>query len=182
MIRDWNAVSEAIGKEIDKINDKYFSSMINIDELIKQAMKSKNKTELEAYKNIKVEIQKNQTAKGAKPLTDESQLQIISKYAKSLEDAIKQFSEARRDDLVAEYTNEWEVVKKLLPEPVNESQIEYELGVWCGYNDHFVIKEDKSLANAIPKKEMGTVIKHLKSKFPTADGKMISEIVKKYLV
>ena len=58
--------------------------MINIDELIKQAMKSKNKTELEAYKNIKVEIQKNQTAKGAKPLTDESQLQIISKYAKSL--------------------------------------------------------------------------------------------------
>lgn len=55
--------------------------MINIDELIKQAMKSKNKIELEAYKNIKVEIQKNQTAKGAKPLTDESQLQIISKYA-----------------------------------------------------------------------------------------------------
>lgn len=34
----------------------------------------------------------------------------------------------------------------------------------------------------IPKKEMGTAIKHLKSKFPTADGKMISEIVKKYLV
>ena len=29
---------------------------------------------------------------------------------------------------------------------------------------------------------MGIVIKHLKSKFPTADGKMISEIVKKYIV
>ena len=29
---------------------------------------------------------------------------------------------------------------------------------------------------------MGTVIKYLKSKFPTADGKMISEIVKKYIV
>lgn len=34
----------------------------------------------------------------------------------------------------------------------------------------------------IPKKEMGNAIKYLKSKFPTADGKMISEIVKKYLV
>lgn len=156
--------------------------MINIDELIKQAMKSKNKTELEAYKNIKVEIQKNQTAKGAKPLTDESQLQIISKYAKSLEDAILQFSEAHRDDLVASYTSELEVVKKLLPEPVNESQIYSELCEWqikMAFENDWKVDLDKPI---IPKKEMGTVIKYLKSKFPTADGKIISEIVKKYII
>lgn len=152
--------------------------MINIDELIKQAMKSKNKTELEAYKNIKVEIQKNQTAKGAKPLTDESQLQIISKYAKSLEDAISQFSEARRDDLVSEYTSELEVVRKLLPEPVNASQIYSELTQWAKLN----CEQGLSTKIIIYKKEMGTVIKYLKSKFPTADGKMISDIVKKYIV
>ena len=34
----------------------------------------------------------------------------------------------------------------------------------------------------IPKKEMGSAIKHLKSKFPQADGKMISNIVKEYIV
>lgn len=158
--------------------------MINIDELIKQAMKSKNKTELEAYKNIKVEIQKNQTAKGAKPLTDESQLQIIGKYAKSLEDAILQFSEAHRDDLVASYTSELEVVKKLLPEPVNESQIHSALHFYIIANSaSWMGTSDDPVNNpTLPKKEMGTAIKHLKSKFPTADGKMISEIVKKYLV
>lgn len=166
--------------------------MINIDELIKQAMKSKNKTELESYKNIKVEIQKNQTAKGAKPLTDASQLQIISKYAKSLEDAILQFSEAHRDDLVASYTSELEVVKKLLPEPINESQIMYELIQWAKSNLENFSSEPEYDAEIgaviprmniqIPKKEMGTVIKYLKSKFPTADGKMISDIVKKYVV
>ena len=134
------------------------------------------------YKCSNGEIQKNQTAKGAKPLTDELQLQIISKYAKTLEDTIKQFSEARRDDLAADYTAELEVVKKLLPEPVNEQEIEHELGVWCGYNDHFVIASDNMLKNAIPKKEMGTAIKFLKSKFPTADGKIISEIIKEYIV
>lgn len=156
--------------------------MINIDELIKQAMKSKNRTELEAYKNIKVEIQKNQTAKGAKPLTDESQLQIISKYAKSLEDAIKQFSEAHRDDLVAEYTSEWEVVKKLLPAPVNESQIRFSLDEWICETKNLE-KDHFGLTNpGLQKKEMGTAIKYLKSKFPTADGKMISEIVKTYIV
>ena len=161
--------------------------MINIDELIKQAMKSKNKTELEAYKNIKVEIQKNQTAKGAKPLTDESQLQIISKYAKSLEDAIKQFSEAHRDDLVASYTVELEVVRKLLPEPVNESQIYSEL-IELGLRNEWVNMGELVSSTGIhqtiyiPKKEMGSAIKYLKSKFPTADGKVISEIVKKYVV
>lgn len=161
--------------------------MIDIDSLIKQAMKSKNKTELEAYKNIKVEIQKNQTAKGAKPLTDESQLSIIAKYAKSLEDAILQFSEADRQDLVAEYTSELEVVKKLLPKPVNASQIWSEL-VHLGLEKDWVNKSELVDSNKIhqviyiPKKDMGTVIKYLKSKFPTADGKMISEIVKKYLV
>lgn len=159
--------------------------MLDINSLIQNAMKSKNKTELEAYKNIKVEIQKNQTAKGAKPLTDESQLQIISKYAKSLEDAILQFSEADRDDLVASYTSELEIVKKLLPEPVNESQI-------CSFisEDEFFDKynyegSSPNFSNytiQIPKKDMGTAIKYLKSKFPTADGKMISEIIKKYLV
>lgn len=182
MIRDWSAVSEAIGKEIDKINDKYFSSMINIDELIKQAMKSKNKTELEAYKNIKVEIQKNQTAKGAKPLTDELQLQIIGKYAASLKGAIFEFSEAGRDDLVKSYSNEWEVVNKLLPEPVTESQIWSELSRWqikMAFENNWKIELDRPI---IPKKEMGTAIKYLKSKFPTADGKIISEIVKKCLV
>lgn len=157
--------------------------MFDIDNMIKQAMKSKNKTELESYKNIKVEIQKNQTAKGAKPLTDEAQLQIISKYAKSLEDAIKQFSEAHRDDLVAEYTSEWEVVKKLLPAPVTAQQIYpelYDLGVEKGWVNTSPVTSNT--APHIPKKEMGTVIKYLKSKFPTADGKMISDVVKTYIV
>ena len=34
----------------------------------------------------------------------------------------------------------------------------------------------------IPKKEMGTAIKYLKSKFPTANGKIISDIVKTYII
>ena len=97
--------------------------MINIDELIKNAMKSRNKTELQAYQNLKAEIQKFKTAKNAKPYDEASELTIISKYCKSLEDAIKQFSEARRDDLVASYTAEWEVLKKLLPEPVSRNII-----------------------------------------------------------
>lgn len=161
--------------------------MLNIDELIKNAMKSRNKVELQAYQNLKAEIQKFKTAKNAKPYDEAAELAIISKYCKSLEDAIKQFSEAHRDDLVSSYTSEWEVLKKLLPEPVNESQIWSELAQlglekdWVNKAE-FVDSTEIHQVIYIPKKEMGTAIKHLKSKFPTADGKMISEIVKKYVV
>lgn len=48
--------------------------------------------------------------------------------------------------------------------------------------DKVALNAYKNIKAEIPKKEMGTAIKYLKSKFPTADGKMISEIVKKYLV
>lgn len=156
--------------------------MIDIDKLIMSARKEQNKVALNAYQNIKAQIQKNQTAKGAKPLTDETQLQIIGKYAKTLEDSISQFLEGDREDLASEYRSELEVIQKLLPEPVSASDIEHHLYNWADELNYYSGKvlEDR-MEIAIPKKEMGTAIKFLKSKFPTADGKMISEIVKKYI-
>lgn len=156
---------------------------MNVDELIKNATLSRDKVTLNAYKNIKAEFQKFIYAqKLQRKLTPEIELRIIASYAKKLEDSIKQFSEAHRDDLVAEYTSELEVVKKLLPEPVNESEIYSELCQWQikqASENNWPIELDKPI---IPKKEMGTAIKYLKSKFPTANGKIISEIVKKYIV
>ena len=169
--------------------------MTRVDQLIKEALLSKDKIALNAYKNLKSESQKVLTAKNSPEYSEALFIQVIAKYAKSLEDAILQFSEAHRDDLVAEYTSEWEVVKKLLPKPVNESEICFELANWMiehGYNfhkkstsvlkDNKISKTDFEEFDPIPKKEMGTAIKYLKSKFPTANGKMISEIVKKYIV
>ena len=159
--------------------------MLNINELIKSSMKSGDKVALRAYKNLKAEIQKVKTAKNAKPYTDASEIQLISKMCKNLEDAILDFSKAHRDDLVADYTSELEVLKKLLPEPVNESQICSELSEWCREN-HFTQRFQTAIGYeeylVIPKKEMGNAIKHLKSKFPQADGKLISSIVKKYVI
>ncbi len=160
--------------------------MININDLIKNAILSKDKVALNTYKNLKVEEQKFLTAKNApKELTSETQLSIFSRYAKSLEDAISQFSEAHRDDLVSEYRNELEVVRKLIPEAPSAQEIGSELCRW--YFDYLVKHESENPeigwdGPAIPKKEMGSVIKYLKYKFPTADGKIISEIVKKYVV
>lgn len=159
--------------------------MINIDDLIKVSMKSRNKTELRAYKNLKAEIQAFKTAKNAKPYDEVVEIQLISKICKKLEDGILDFSEAGREDLVSEYRDELAVLKKLLPEPVNESQIYSELSKWCREN-HFIQRFQTAVGYkehlTIPKKEMGNAIKYLKSKFPQADGKLISKIIKNYTV
>lgn len=141
-------------------------------------MKSGDKVALRAYKNLKSEIQKVKTAKNAKPYTDAFEIQLISKMCKNLEDAILDFSKAHREDLVADYSDELEVLKKLLPEPVNESQIISFVIEYC-IDNHFL---GSDLIVEIPKKEMGKVIKATKSKYPQADGALISFIVRQYVV
>lgn len=145
-------------------------------------MKSGDKVALRAYKNLKAEIQKVKTAKNAKPYTDAAEIQLISKMCKNLEDAILDFSKAHREDLVSDYTSELEVLKKLLPEPVNESQICSFIEEYCIENN-FVGGAGVGVANLqIPKKEMGKVIKAVKDKYPQADGKLVSSIVRGYVI
>ena len=145
-------------------------------------MKSGDKVALRAYKNLKAEIQKVKTAKNAKPYTDAAEIQLISKMCKNLEDAILDFSKAHREDLVSDYTSELEVLKKLLPEPVNESQICSFIEKYCLNNNFVRSTEAQENIVQIPKKEMGKVIKAVKETYPQADGKLISSIVKKYVI
>ena len=166
--------------------------MLDINNLIKQALKSQNKTELRAYRNLKAEFLKAETAKNAKPMDKARQIQIIKQYLKTLEKSISDFSEAHREDLESECRSELEVLKKLLPEPVNKSQICSELRIWAGQNkliEMYLTEKGVYQFDAIevskpfiPKKEMGNAIKYLKSKFPQADGKIISDIVKTYVI
>lgn len=114
-----------------------------INEHIAKAMKSKNQVELRAYKNLKAEIQILQTAKNAKPYDEVAEIQLISKMCKKLEDSISSFIEAGREDLATEYRDELEVLKKLLPEPVNEPDIHSALQIWCeGFIEDFYNEEN----------------------------------------
>jgi uncharacterized protein YqeY len=155
-------------------------------------MKAQNQNELCAYKNLKAEIQNFKTAKNAKAYDEAAEISLITKYCNKLSVSVDQFQKAHRQDLAQEYMVERDILRKLLPEPVNESQIRSELYIWAGSNkliEMYLTEKGVYQFDAIetskpfiPKKEMGNVIKHLKSKFPQADGKMISNIVKEYLV
>ena len=145
-------------------------------------MKSGDKVALRAYKNLKAEIQKVKTAKNAKPYTDAAEIQLISKMCKNLEEAILDFSKAHREDLVADYTSELEVLKKLLPEPVNESQICSFIEKYCLNNNFVRSTEAQENIVQIPKKKKGNVINTEKDTYTKEDGKLISSILKKYVI
>ena len=153
--------------------------MLNIDELIKESLKNKKTVELKAYRNLKSEITLAKTAKNAMGFNEAVLFSIITKYCKKLEDAEKQYSQAGREDLASECRDELEVLRKLHPKPVTASEIYEKLRYWAEKNHY--INEEIASEIQIPKKERGVAIKYIKSKLPTADGKMISEIVKENL-
>ena len=151
--------------------------MLNIDELIKESLKNKKIMDLKVYRILKSDIMAFKTQKNAPVYDEAAELKIIQKYVTKMEDAEKQYSQAGRLDLATECRDELEVLRKLLPEPVKESDIcDFVQGYAIDRN--WVGTDDVSTRVMIPKKNMGEVIKATKSQFPTADGKIISEIVK----
>ena len=153
--------------------------MLDIDKLIKDSMISKDAAGLRVYRNLKTDVMNFKTQKNAPKYDDAAELKIIQKYAAKMEDAEKQYLEAGREDLATECREELEVLKQWLPAPATAQDVCSILAGWCVNNGYINLKDG---ALVIPKKSMGTAIKAMKEVFPTADGKMISDVVKQYIV
>jgi uncharacterized protein YqeY len=150
--------------------------MLNFDVLIKASMITKDAAGLRVYRNLKTDIMNFKTQKNAPRYDDAEEIKIIRKYYTKMEDAEKQYLEAGRQDLATECREELDILKTLLPKPVTPEEIEHFLWEYGISNE--IIYESKLI---IPKKSMGIVIKLVKETYPTVDGKMISDIVKKYV-
>ena len=151
--------------------------MLNIDQIITESLKNNDKIALRTARLLKSEILKYKTSKGAKPYTDIIEMQIISKMCRQREESILHYKQGNREDLVANEIAEFNWLKALLPKPVTEEElINYIMNIAMDRN--WVGPNGAGVRIKIPKKEMGNLIKQVKIAFPTADGKMISDIVK----
>ena len=139
-----------------------------IDKMIMEALKAGEKIKAGAFRMLKSEFLVFKTAKNAKPLDDAAEISIIKKMIKQRQDAAKEYLEAGRLELADDELDEVEVLKVLLPAEITEEQIKEAV---------------KEVANAtVPiKKNMGVFMKAVKAKYPTADGKMVSQIVLGFL-
>jgi len=145
--------------------------MIDIDNLIKKAMLEKNSAKKEAYRAIKAELLLIQTGSGgqkARPVDEVDIIRVVRKLIKEREEQISMYDANSRKDLADMYREQLKYFKELLPPEISEDKIQEAVTT--------------SYPNGFTQKEMGKVIKEIKAIYPTADGKLISEIVKKHIV
>jgi uncharacterized protein YqeY len=150
--------------------------MLNIDAMIKSSMKEGNKANLNAYRNLKSKILVAKTAKNAKEYDDAMEISVISKYVKELTEGANAYFAADRDDLGSEYMEEADILSALLPKQPTEDEIESAVYDFIE-NNVGPIPENKTIA----KNQMGLCIKYVKGVYPSADGKTVSEVVKRFI-
>ena len=142
-----------------------------ISEDIKSAMKARDKVRLETLRNIKKVFLEAKTAPGANDtLSDADALKIISKLAKQGKETATTYTQAGRQDLADAELAQVEVLESYLPKQLSQEEIEAEVKM--------IIAEVGATSMKEMGKVMGTASKQLAGK---ADGRVISEIVKKLL-
>ena len=149
-----------------------------IDNLIKEATLEKNSAKKEAYRAIKAELLLNNSSKNPKPMgkminvgdktLSELEISIIRKQIQIREEQVSMYEANSRKDLADMYKEQMKYLKELLPPEISKEQIQE--AVTTAY------------PNGFTQKEMGKVIKEIKGIYPTADGKLISEVVKKHII
>ena len=136
---------------------------------LKDAMRAKDTQKRDTLRNLNAAI-KQAEIDGKKELSESEIEAILAKYAKQREDAIKQFKEANRDDLVAKEEAELEIVKSYLPKPLSDEELQK------------IVKEIIDEVKAESMRDMGKIMGVIKSKFGSrADGSKVNKIVKELL-
>ena len=143
-----------------------------LNSLIMQAMKEHNTTRTETLRAIKTAFMNWETSKehAGQELTEADEIQILKKMVKQREESIEEYNNAGREELAIEEYAQMMLLKEFLPKEATEEDI-----LKC-FND--VIGQD----GVDPvKKNMGIIIKTIKGSLPTADGKLVAQIVQSRL-
>ena len=151
--------------EVNVVIQKY-------DELIKNAMKAREREKLNTYKLVKARLLEYKTGdvdkNGKYPVLDEkSELQILNKMVKELQGdiEIRQVTNSHLDE-VEEFTHQMNYIKDLLPKMASENEVNAVIDKYISDNGNYT------------QKEMGKVIGFVRSSFKAVDGGMVAKLVK----
>lgn len=141
-----------------------------LNEDMKQAMKSKEKERLSVIRMLKAALQNEAIKLGKKELSEDEELTVLSRELKQRKDSLQEFEKAGRNDLVEKIQTEIQFVQQYLPDPLTEEEIEE------------IVREAISSTGASSKADMGKVMSvvmpQVKGK---ADGALVNKLVQKLL-
>ena len=140
-----------------------------LDADLKEAMKAGDPLRRETIRGIRGAI-KNREIEEGRPLDDDGILRVLRSLVKQRSDSIEQYESAGRQDLVAKERAEKAVLEGYLPAAPDPAEIER------------VVAEVIAEVGAAGPRDMGKVMKPALERLgPGADGKQVSEAVKRQL-
>lgn len=142
---------------------------INTD--IKNAMKAREKEKLAALRAIKSALLLEASKDGSGEVSEEAEMKILQKLHKQRKDAAALYEEQNRPDLLEDEVFQAGVIEAYLPAQMSEEEI--------GEVVKGIIAKTGASSPAEMGKVMGAAMGQLAGK---ADGKIISMLVKRYLV
>jgi uncharacterized protein YqeY len=147
-------------------------NLINqVNEGIKEAMKSRQTDRLRALRGIKSAFLLLQTGEGVSEVTDEMCIKALQKMSKQRKDSIEIFEKQQREDLALIERSELEVIDSFLPAQLSEDELNQLI--------IHLLTENGLTEKASMGKAMALAIQNFGDK---ADGKLISKIIKDFLV
>lgn len=136
---------------------------------LKTAMRAKDILKRDCIRAINTMIKQIEVDE-RKELTDEDIIKLIQKGIKQREEAVTQYKDASRDDLVQKEQEQIDVFQEYLPKQASDEELEAGM------------KEVIAAVGATSMKDMGKVMGQATKKFAgIADGKRINEMTKKLL-
>ena len=147
------------------------SLQTKVMEALKEAMKAKDTVALESLRAIKSAILLARTEAGAsEELSEADELKLLQKLVKQRKDSATLYTQQGRNDLAEPELAQMAVIEKFLPAQLSEAEVEEAL--------KGIIAQVGATSPKDMGKVMGAATKQLAGK---ADGKLISDIVKKIL-
>lgn len=138
-----------------------------IDSLISEAM-MKGESEKKRFETLRL-IKSNMLVleKSGKEYTDASEMNMLLGMKKAIMQSITEFTEGNRLDLVENEKAGLEILSEFLPEEVSEDEI-------IAYVNTVI----DSLDHTVSMKDMRDILAKTQAKYSTADGKLVSGVVK----
>lgn len=141
-----------------------------IDNLISESLKNQDHNRLSVLRLIKAELVKKE--KDGVKLDEKSEGMILQKMISQREDSIKQYNSAGRKDLVESETIELNIIKEYAPKQVSDDEIK---------NKAMEVINDLSKSKQITMKDTKEIISIVQETYPTANGKIISQVIKEFI-
>lgn len=145
-----------------------------INSLIKDAMLHNDKDLLNVLRLIKSEFTKSE--KDGIILNEVTETKILMKMVSQREDAIKQYMEGNRQDLVENEQKELDIIKEYIPkQPTEEEIVEFVSAIITAYK---MSKED---GYKISMKDMKPILTIVQEKYSTVNGKIVAKVVQSFI-